>query len=74
MVSNLGGQWPWESGRMPETASGMSAAPVAPSPPFYTLPTVRDRRAEGGRRPASVRELIELRRARLTGRNGPFRW
>ena len=74
MAQKLKGQWPWESGAMPKAMSTPKPDRREASPPPYRLPTVQDRRAEGGGRPARVRDLVRLRDERLNGGEGPFRW
>ena len=63
-------QWPWETGEMATEPEPAVAA--APPTPLYTLPTVRDRNAESGRRPATARELARMRRDQ--GAFDYFRW
>lgn len=71
MVSESEGVWPWERDAMP-VASEAAPESTKSELPLYTLPSVRDRRAEGGRRPATVRDLVRLRREQ--GARGAFRW
>ena len=68
-------RWPWETGKMacaeePHTKSRERLNSI----PAYTLPTIRSRRAEGGRRPVTARELARMKRAREAGEDGYFKW
>lgn len=64
-------QWPWESGEIFEAPAPEPPA-FATAIPRYTLPSVRDRKAEGGRRPVTARELARIKRERELGEAGYF--
>ncbi len=78
MAQDPTGNWPWETGAMPETqpkTDSVSARQRFGSDvPMYTLPTVKDRRAENGRRPATVKDLVRMKRVREEGGDRYFRW
>ena len=71
LKKSLENQWPWETGEM-ATEPALPDAAAGPLLPLYTLPTVRDRNAESGRRPATTRELARMRRGE--GAYAYFRW
>lgn len=74
MAQDITGRWPWEFGKVPLRSAAKPDNPVEPPAPFYTLPTVRDRKAEGGRRPVTARELAGMKRERDAGETGYFEW
>lgn len=74
MAEDLTGRWPWETGEMDARAKPQThSAPVRDSM-LYTLPRVKDRRAENGMRPATVKDLVRLKREREGGADRYFRW
>ncbi len=75
MVGSVSGRWPWESGAMPGRAGfDKTALALGPKAPMYTLPMVKDRRAENGKRFATVKDLVCLKRARERSNGKYFLW
>lgn len=74
-MEQIEGRWPWETGSMPNAPESKSACGTAlRSVPYYTLPLVPDRRADGGRRLATVRDLVRLKHARGKDGTPEFLW
>lgn len=75
MVETLSGRWPWETGAMPKSEySGKTAPAAEQGASLYSLPTVKDRYAENGKRAATVKDLVRLKRARKQGADKYFLW
>lgn len=74
MAKDLTGRWPWENGEMEvQPQPPIRNAPVRDAM-LYTLPRVKDRRAENGTRPATIKDLVRLKRAREGGADRYFQW
>lgn len=74
MSEDLTGRWPWETGEMDVCAQPQTHSAQAGDAMLYTLPRVKDRRAENGTRSASVKDLVRMKRAREGGTDRYFRW
>lgn len=74
MAEDLTGRWPWETGDMDVRAKPKARSAPAHDAMLYTLPRVKDRRAEKGTRPAGVKDLVRMKREREGGVDRYFRW